>query len=522
MHHRHLALISFVALVAVAPAQSVFHPSPKELVDDYTRANTFQRRAENAAFKLTLTPNWFGGHYLWYRNDLTDRTKEFVLVDADTGQKRPAFDHKRLAEGIAKATGDKVEADKLPFDTVLITDDLKHARFRAKNKTWDADLTTYEVKETNEPGPPDGRRPARDIQDGEPRQTSPDGAYRARIQDGQVQVNARGTTTWTSLTTTGSFTRVDWSPDSKHLIAFHLIPGDRKPVYLLKSSVPGTTRAVLESRLYDQPGDKLDQYEPYILDASTPGEKRVPIDPIMGGGQPWSSPPGVQWWKNGANAICEFPIRGYQEHKVIEIGVADAQAKTLIDEKVQTFIDQGNVMLRVLRNSHGLVWRSERDGWGQLYLYDTDSGQVRQITKGEWVVRSIDRIDEDQKKLWFTANGVAKDQDPYHIHYCRINFDGTGLLDMTPGDGTHTVAFSPDRKFYVDTYSRVDLAPVHELRRSEDGKLVASLEKGDIAALLKNGVKLPERFVAKGRDGQTDIWASSSAPPTSTPTRNIR
>jgi dipeptidyl aminopeptidase/acylaminoacyl peptidase len=149
---------------------------------------------------------------------------------------------------------------------------------------------------------------------------------------------------------------------------------------------------------------------------------------------------------------------------------------------------------------------SERDGWNHLYLFDAATGKLKnQVTKGEWVVRAVDRVDEDKRQVWFHAGGMRPGQDPYLIHYARVNLDGTGLVILTEGDGNHTVQFSPGGKFLVDTYSRVDMPPVVELRSVEDGSLVCGLEKGDWSALLKTGWKVPERFVAKGRDGKTDI-----------------
>ena len=121
-------------------------------------------------------------------------------------------------------------------------------------------------------------------------------------------------------------------------------------------------------------------------------------------------------------------------------------------------------------------------------------------------MRGVDEVDEGKRQIWFRAGGIMPGQDPYYIHYCRVNFDGTGLTVLTPGDGTHTITFSPDHRFCIDTYSRVDLPPVTELRRSDDGKLICELEKADWSELLQTGWSVPERFVAKGRDGTTDIY----------------
>jgi dipeptidyl aminopeptidase/acylaminoacyl peptidase len=120
-------------------------------------------------------------------------------------------------------------------------------------------------------------------------------------------------------------------------------------------------------------------------------------------------------------------------------------------------------------------------------------------------VRGVDRVDERARRVWFRAGGIVPGQDPYYVHHCRVNFDGTGLVVLTAGDGTHRIEWSPDRHCFIDTWSRVDLAPVSELRDAE-GQLVCELERADASALDATGWKAPERFVAKGRDGTTDIY----------------
>jgi dipeptidyl aminopeptidase/acylaminoacyl peptidase len=150
---------------------------------------------------------------------------------------------------------------------------------------------------------------------------------------------------------------------------------------------------------------------------------------------------------------------------------------------------------------------SERDGWNHLYLMDGATGQVKhQITKGEWVVRNVDRVDEQAQQIYFRASGMYPGKDPYFVHYYRINFDGTGLVALTEADANHQVSWSHDRQYYVDLFSRVDQAPVLQLRRSSDRQLIAELERADDSALRATGWRHPETFVAKGRDGETDIW----------------
>ena len=183
-------------------------------------------------------------------------------------------------------------------------------------------------------------------------------------------------------------------------------------------------------------------------------------------------------------------------------------ASAIVNENSPTFIDYSSKFYcKWLDNPAELIWASERDGWNHLYLYDTARGQVKNaITHGEWVVRGVVRVDEKKRQIWFKASGIHPVQDPYYIHLCRVNFDGSELTVLTEGDGTHQWEMSPGDSYFIDTWSRVDQPTVTELRQATDGKAVCELERADASALTRAGWKPPERFVAKGRDGKTDIY----------------
>jgi dipeptidyl aminopeptidase/acylaminoacyl peptidase len=189
------------------------------------------------------------------------------------------------------------------------------------------------------------------------------------------------------------------------------------------------------------------------------------------------------------------------------------QARHLIDERSETFIWTAHTedlrldLVNWLENTDEIIHVSERDGWRHLYLVNPgEEVRMSQITKGEWVVRGIELIDEERRQVWFSASGRNADQDPYFLHHYRVNFDGTGLVALTEANGNHAIEFSPDRRHVIDTWSRVDSAPVTELRRTSDGSLVCRLEVADVSEVIAEGWRPPEVFVAKGRDGRTDIW----------------
>ncbi|MBN2137550.1 MAG: S9 family peptidase, partial [Sedimentisphaerales bacterium] len=200
--------------------------------------------------------------------------------------------------------------------------------------------------------------------------------------------------------------------------------------------------------------------------------------------------------------------RGHRILRIVSVDAAAGIARPIIDERSETFIDYaGKRFSRYLKEDKEIIWMSERDGWNHLYLYDAQTGEVKnQITKGKWVVRAVDEVDEDKRQIWFRAGGVIPDQDPYYVHFCRVDFDGSNLVVLTQGNGTHRIDFSPDRRFFIDSYSRVDMPGITELRDAADGSLICPLEQADWTELLEASWRPPEPFVAKGRDGKTDIY----------------
>ncbi len=344
----------------------------------------------------------------------------------------------------------------------------------------------------------------------QPSNQSPDGKWTAIVKEWNVHVRAADGEE-TRLSEDGqegnAYRGVEWSPDSKTIVAWRVEPGERKEVYLVRSSPPGGGRAQLESRPYALPGDKFARHELNMFDVASRKQIKPEVDRFE---SEWEVPR-LRWRPDGSRFAWQQVDRGHQRLRVIEAECATGRTRNLVDERSDTFIWTAHTeglslsAANWLKKSEEIIYASERDGWRHLYLVDAPEG-LKQITKGEWVVRGIDLIDEDARQVWFRASGRNREQDPYFIHYYRVNFDGTGLVALTEGNGTHTLEFSPDRKYYIDSWSRVDQPPVNELRRVADGKRVCQLEEADIAELEATGWKAPEVFVAKGRDGKTDIW----------------
>ena len=309
-----------------------------------------------------------------------------------------------------------------------------------------------------------------------------------------------------------TFRSLAWSPDSTKLAAYHTRPGYDRQVHYVESSPTDQLQPKHSSILYRKPGDALDIAFPVLFDVVA--KTQIDIDPALFPNAYSLSPP--VWWRDGRSFTFDYNQRGHQVYRIIEVDARTGRPRALITEESKTFIyyntlgaglSGGRRYRYNVADGKEIIWASERDGWEHLYLYDGVTGQVKnQITRGEWVVRNVGLVDEEKRQIWFEAGGMNPGQDPYFTHYYRINFDGTGLVKLTDADGNHSLTFSPDRKYYVDTWQRVDLPPVAQLRRTEDQKVIMELEKADPSALLAAGYKMPEVFVAKGRDGKTDIW----------------
>ena len=501
-------------------------------VAEYQRAMSLRNRYQDLAVGTTSEPRFIERTNRFYYRRSVKGGDEFILVDAMTGQKRPAFDHVKLAAALSSALKRKITALELPFSTFSFTEDEKSIEFDIQERGipqqgpprpgsgWRCSLSEYVCRAQTDTGR-GGRggrgggglagpvRPPFEINGGEPRK-SPDEKLEAIVNSFNVAIREVGKRETTLLSTDGSegeyydLSSLVWSPDSSKLAVYRVRPGFRRYVHYVASSPEDQLQPKHSTMQYAKPGDLLDVERPVIFDV--PNRKQLAVDAALFPNAYDLSR--LEWRKDGRALTFEYNQRGHQVYRIIEVNPADGKARAVISEEPKTFFTYSSKKFRHdVADGKEVIWMSERDGWNHLYLFDGATGALKsQITKGEWPVRSVVKVDEEKRQIWFSASGMYSAKDPYFVHYYRINFDGSGLAPLTSTDANHSVTFSPDMSYYVDAYSRVDLAPALELRRSADASLVMELEKADVSELTKAGWKPPESFVAKGRDGTTDIY----------------
>jgi dipeptidyl aminopeptidase/acylaminoacyl peptidase len=494
---------------------------------DYQRAQALRQQYEAAAVFVPEPATWIGTtHKFYYRRSLATGF-EFVTVDADTLEKTPSFDHARLADALSRAAGRTFSGTRLPFQGFTFNDALSAIELTIDGARWTCTLADYVCRTPELPPPGEIRRgisgPVRgDLSQAPARpRMSPDGKWMAFIDNYNVAIRPFGGDKRTPLSTDGSEgnyydgATITWSPDSSKVVAYRVRPGYRRLVHYVSSSPEDQVQPEHWAMQYAKPGDVLDHEQPVLFDIRS--QKQVTIDARLFPNPYELSEP--VWRKDSRGFTFEYNQRGHQVYRVIEVDGQTGQARAVISEEPKTFfyynrsaatLQAGKRYRYDLSDGKELVWMSERDGWNHLYLIDGATGAVKtQTTKGAWPVRHVVKIDEEKRQLWFSAGGMTTGKDPYFQHYYRINLDGTGLTPITTADANHTVEFSSDMTLFVDHYSRVDLPSALELGRIEAagaGAQRTAIERGDISALVALGWKAPEVFVAKGRDGVTDIW----------------
>lgn len=480
-------------------------------VEDYNRAYAL-REKYNAKHVLYagVVPHWVDQTSAFWYVRQTEKGKEYVKVDAASKKRTALFDQQKMASALTEKAGREINAYNLPLQNCRLNISLDTLRFQLDGKFW-----AYSIK--NNRLLDEGAIPSRgkerhwmevdDEKEGSP-VTSPDGKWTAFIKNDNVYVREVATGKEKQLSQDGTLSNyyssyIQWSPDSKSVVSCRIRPVEKRYVYYVESSPADQAQPKLHKQEYAKPGDELRFKVPCIFEVES-GRRLIPSTELFSHQYELSGP----MWNADSKAITfEYNERGHKVYRVLEMSAVDGSVRTLIEEKEEKYVNYPRIYRNYLGDGKRIIWSSERDNYNHLYLYDRATGKpLNQITKGEWYVRGVQHVDEANEVIYFSANGMKKGEDPYLIHYYKINFDGSNLVELTPEEGMHQCWYSSDYKYLVDVYSKVDQAPIAVLRDAKNGKIRMQLDKADISALLANGWKAPEVFSAKGRDGKTDMW----------------
>ena len=502
-------ILTAIMLFMTASASVV---SAQGTVDDYHRAFGHREKFSSAATtNLWVRPVWVPGtESFWFVDEQPDHSRVYTIINVDKQSRRQLFDHKALAAELSKATGKDVDAGKLILENLRVSSDLAKLDFNYGGHSWSYANKKKGALTDNGPLPQRPEQPhwmVVDEEKGDWHTPSPDGTKEAYIKDLNLWVKDLATGQEKQITSDGTIGNyysawLAWSPDSKKVALNKIRPVEKRYVYYVEAAPEGQLQPKLHKQEYAKPGDELRFKHPHIYNVET-GEAAIPSTELFDKQYEIYGP---EWDENSQSVTFEYNERGHKNYRVLQLNL-DGSVKPLIEESHDKYVNYPRIFRHKLADGKRIIWSSERDNYNHLYMYDrATAAPTHQITRGEWYVREVLKVDEDNQKIYFSANGVNKDEDPYFIRYYSINFDGSDMRDLTPVSGMHNAVFSPDFKYLVDTWSTVAEAPKTRVRSAVDGRELMAVADADITELVARGWKAPEVFVAPGRDGKTPMW----------------
>ncbi len=512
-----LCMLYCQVIIAQRRALPQYQPTHQEMVNRYKNVAIKDSTSKNKLYNLSVNAHWLqGNRAFWYAHVAPDSVIEYLYVNAATGVKRSLFVESKLATAMSKSCNQRIETTHLWLKNLALTNDNSQMTFAYQNKYYRYDIKSNKLSlidslpqneaRQNRYGNSQFNNPPSRWDNFQTDSLSPDRQYVAYIRDNNVFIKHTGDGETVQYTHDGSnahpYGSLAWSPDSKCIVGYHVIPVTDSSIYYVLSSVPGTTRGQLRSYEYKQPGDPFTTYEMYVFPVTqaTPVKVTTPIIDFF-------DAPLLHWTRDNSHFFYEKVDRGHQRFRIIDVNVQNGDTRTIVDEQTKTFIYTNLIYTHYLPQTNEILWTSEKDGWRHIYLVDAQTGTIKnEITKGNYVVKDIDSIDAKKREIWFSANGMNKGEDPYYVHYYRIGFDGNHLVALTPAAANHYIVYSPDKSYYLDTYSEINTAPVTELYSTVTGKKISDIEHADISQYISVVKRLPQSFVAKGRDGVTDIY----------------
>lgn len=469
-------------LISFLMALTAYSQTGKEALTkaDYEHATKFLRfNTSPLVHRGKVNPNWLENGNFWYKVSTTNGN-EYVYINAENGKKTTATSKNDLFQKIDRSIDSR---SKSIAKAEIVSPDGKKVAFIKAWNLWIRNLETG--KET--------------------------------------QLTKDGIENYGYATDNAGWRKSDkpvllWSPDSKKIATYQQDQRHVSDMYLVTTNIGAPN---LKEWKYPLPQDeKVIQIERVIIDTEKNKVTRLNMEPDPRRGTLCDdiSCSGAfddnEWSEDSARL---YFVSSSRDHKSARLRVAEAstgEVKEIFEENVETQYEsgRGKINWTYLDDSNEIIWYSERDDWGHLYLYDAKTGKLKnRITKGDFVVTRVSFVDEENDKIYFLANGRNKEENPYFSHLYRIDLGGSDLKDLTPETGNHSINWSPDHKYFIDNYSTPSTPNISVLRAS-NGKKISILEKANIEQLVENGWQAPKEFSVKSSNGKWDLYGLMFTP----------
>jgi len=458
----------------------------------------------------TIRANWLGdGNAFSYAED-TAAGRLFYKVDPRSGLKTPVFDILKLRQALTRHLGHEPRDAGVPFRTFSWNEKQASVRFRLEDKDLACRLDSYVVT----PVPPalleaEKLRAPKFVEKG--MYVEDDDIVEAPSADGSRLLGSECYNLYfrSGKSDKKEFMTVDGTAEIQWSVSDASWSPDGSRAVVQKINYRGLNRFPIVHWLrqpeevewlpYSKTGQQLKKVELYIADPA--GSRTIRI---QGTGEADFFYRIIGWRPDGAEFIFDKTNRTKNRMDIMAADPKTGAARLILSEQSPTFLSWGYqyyIKPNFIEQGRKFLWRSERDGWFHIYLYDISGNLIRQLTQGEFPVLGIEDVDEERGWVYFTARAETR---PYDTHLYRVNLEGREFKRLTEGTGSHSIQMAPSRDFFLDTHSTVNRPPVTELRKT-DGTLVSTVCRADIRELEKIGWTPPEEFIVKADDGKTDL-----------------
>ena len=553
-----------LCILFILCADGVAQPSPVTKSNYQLAARFSPTRLSKMLYSTAVDPHWLkNSARFWYQYE-TSEGKKWYIVDPAKASKQQLFDNARLAAAITRIVKDPFDAQHLPIENLKFIKDEQSIQFEIKSSIEEEKKDTASKK----PGATIRERKIfyfeynllngqlTELKDYKKPLARP--AWGSISPDSQRVVFARrfnlywmnradyekakknendSTIVEHQLTTDGvenfafgstaNENNVDklknadkrkpafvyWSPDSKKFALMRTDQRKVKDLWVINNIAE--PRPTLETYKYHMPGEAEAAVEHiYLFNIESGTNSRLNTTAFRDQNMSvYAAPPlpssrdddyrSTRWLGDSEKFYMTRTSRDLKRIDVCVVDIKTGTIRPIIEERLNTYVESRRV--GIVNGGRELIQWSERDGWAHLYLYDGEGQLKHQITSGAFHVEDIEAIDEKKRVVYFTANAGVEGEDPYFLHLYRINFDGSGLKLLNPGNFDHAASVGDNKQFFVNNFSRVNIAPKAALFNTE-GKKIMDLETADLSRLFEAGYKFPEPFKVKADDGLTDLY----------------
>ena len=160
-------------------------------------------------------------------------------------------------------------------------------------------------------------------------------------------------------------------------------------------------------------------------------------------------------WSPDSKTIYMFELnRDQNDCRLVSYDASNGEKKAeLYREQDDKYVEPQHPIAFLPWDCTKFVMQSQKDGYNHLYLLDANGKEIRQITKGNWVVMDMLGFNTKEKTIVYSSNQIS----PIQRNTFAITVDGAKTKQLDNGKGYHYASLSGKSGYVLDRYSEPDV-----------------------------------------------------------------